>query len=58
MMLSQPGADGAPVSRRKIVVHLRGPMGAFVSLKGAIEHIAEMAAGPLAASIAADEKLN
>ncbi|WP_244413372.1 hypothetical protein [Methylobacterium radiotolerans] len=58
MMLSEPGADGGPVSRRKIVVHLRGPMGALVSLKGAIEHIEEMAAGPLTAAITDDQKHN
>lgn len=58
MMLSEPGIDGGPVSRRKIVVHLRGPMGAFTSLKAAIEHIEEMAAGPLTAAIAENEKFN
>lgn len=58
MMLSEPSADGTPISRRKIVVHLRGPLGAFISLKAAIEHIEEMAAGPLTADIAEDGKPN
>ncbi|WP_426314825.1 hypothetical protein ACN9MF_02395 [Methylobacterium fujisawaense] len=58
MKLSEPGADSGPISRRKIVVHLRGPMGAFISLKAAIEHIEEMAAGPLTAAITEDQKPN